>query len=168
MLLCIGQAQVSAMDTGRRHCRLFRRDFSPMAFNPYSYGKSHAQEMAQSGISGTIHPLSNRSRYTPGRNYFARTREYDVGRTRTDADAALPQGQNRRRNTRELRQICRRRAPLNPLLDSFHREEKFRRTDFWVTQPTWRRKPKRKRACWESGDYLKTLRVRCCKTRLIW
>src|SRR6266566_9032647 len=107
MLLCIGKTKVSAMDTGRRHPRLFRRDFSRMAFNPYSHGKSYPQEMAQSGISGTIHPLSNRSRYTTGRNYFARTREYDVGWTRTDADAALPQGQNRKRSTRELRQICR-------------------------------------------------------------
>src|SRR6266699_3370165 len=89
-LLCIGQAKVSAMGPGRRHCWLFRRDFSRMAFNPYSHGKSSAQEMAQSGISGTIHPLSNRSRYTPGRNYFARTGEHDVGRTRTNADAALP------------------------------------------------------------------------------
>src|SRR5260221_14315722 len=79
-----------------------------MAFNPYTHGKSYPQEMAQSGIYGTIHPLSNRSRYTAGRNYFARTGEYDVGRTRTYADAPLPQGQNPRRSTRELRKICRR------------------------------------------------------------
>src|SRR5437868_14710895 len=110
MLLCIGQAKVSTMDTRRRHPRLFRRDLARMAFNPYSHGKSYAQEMAQSGISGITHPLSDRSRYTPGRNYLARTGEYDVGWTRTYADAALPQGQNRRGSTRELRQI-RRRLP---------------------------------------------------------
>src|SRR5258708_18469983 len=102
MLLCIGQAKVSAMDTGRRHSRLFRRDFSRMAFNPYSHGKSYPQEMAQSGIYGTIHPLSNRSTYTTWPNYFARTGEYDDGRTRTYADAPLPQGQNRNRSTRAL------------------------------------------------------------------
>src|SRR5947209_1543491 len=110
MLLCIGKTKVSAMDTGRRHPRLFRRDFSPMAFNPYSHGKSYPQERAQSGISGTTHPLSDGSRYTTGWNYFTRACEYDVGRTRTNADATLPQSQNRRGSTGELRQI-RRRLP---------------------------------------------------------
>src|SRR2546421_2295203 len=77
MLLCIGKTKVSAMDTGRRHPRLFRRDFSRMAFNPYSHGKSYPQEMAQSGISGTTHPLSDGSRYPTGWNYFTRACEYD-------------------------------------------------------------------------------------------
>src|SRR5207253_11122403 len=108
MLLCIGQAKVSAMDTGRRHCRLFRRHFSRMACRPYSPGKSYPQEMAQSGISGTTHPLSDRSRYPTRWNYFTCTREYDVGWSGTDADATLPQGQNRKGSSGELRQICRR------------------------------------------------------------
>jgi hypothetical protein len=42
-----------------------------MARNPYSSGKSHAQEMAQSGIYGATRPLSNRSRDTARWDYHA-------------------------------------------------------------------------------------------------
>src|SRR5712691_8345560 len=108
MLLCTGKAKVSAMDTGRRHCWLLRRDFSRMAFSPYSHGKSYPEEMVESGIYGTTDPLSDGSRYPTGWNYFARACEYDVGRTRTDADATLPQSQNRRGSPGELRKIRRR------------------------------------------------------------
>src|SRR2546421_12435956 len=79
-----------------------------MAFSPYSHGKSHPQEMAQSGISGTTHPLSDGSRYPTRWNYLTGPGEYDVGWSGTDADATLPQGQNRKGSPCELRQICRR------------------------------------------------------------
>src|SRR6266849_7575649 len=37
-----------------------------MALNPYSHGKGHAQEVAESGIYRPACPLSDKGGYTPG------------------------------------------------------------------------------------------------------
>jgi hypothetical protein len=55
------EKNIAAMDSGRGHQRLLRRDFSYVALNPYSYGKGVIREMAQSGVHGARHPLSYRS-----------------------------------------------------------------------------------------------------------
>ncbi len=64
------------MGAGRRHTRLFRRHFSCMAPSPYSNGKGHAQEMAQSRIHGKTRSLSYRSRNTTRGHLFTRISEY--------------------------------------------------------------------------------------------
>src|SRR6266481_4723559 len=72
VLHCAGKTHLSTMDTRGRHQRLFRRDFSSMALNPYSHGKSHAQEMAESRIYGKAGSPPNRRRDTTGWHHFTR------------------------------------------------------------------------------------------------
>src|SRR5258708_28544082 len=108
-----------------------------MAPSPYANGQGHSEEMAQSGIHGKPSPLSNRGRDTSGRNLLTRDCEHDPRWAGAAARFSLSQkGKTRKTSESELDPICRRCAPLNPLLDPSRREEKFGGDDFWVTGPT--------------------------------
>src|SRR5260370_26227544 len=73
------------VDLGGRYSFLFRPNLACMAVSPHSDGKTHAQEMAQSGIRRTPSFLSYRRRHAPGRHHFTRDCEYDARWARTAA-----------------------------------------------------------------------------------
>src|SRR6266849_666790 len=51
-----------------------------MAFNSYSHGKGHTEEMAESRIHGTTRSSSNRRRNSARGNHLASSCEYGLGR----------------------------------------------------------------------------------------
>ncbi len=108
VLHCAGKTHLSTMDTRRRHQRLFRRDFSSMALNPYSHGKSHAQEMAESRIYGKAGSPPNRRRDTAGWHHFTRPRQHGLRRPGKTVTGNLPQTENGLQREGQFRPIRRR------------------------------------------------------------
>src|SRR6266568_750384 len=84
-----GKTHFPAVDTGRRYQKLFRPHLACMALNPYSQGKSHAEEMVKSGIPGTTGSSPHGRRHATGRNYLTCAGQYDVGWIRGTATSKV-------------------------------------------------------------------------------
>src|SRR5258708_12817562 len=81
---------LTAMGVRGRYQRLFRCDFPYMALNPYSNGKSHAPEMAESWVHGKTRSLPNGSRNSAGRDMLTRISQYGPGWIRSSTTREIP------------------------------------------------------------------------------